>query len=307
MKKISLAITVGFALIVLGCASNGYLITPTKVTTASARIMETPANMSTSIPTLMNTQPSPTALRDQPNPFPTQGKLSDQDFILQLLQTNGGCKLPCWWGIVPGETHWDETEQFLLDLSLNIELIKDETTTEVDDTSSRRRAFDIYIDIDIGDAKTHRLGLWTRDNLVTGIRISSPLTNYHFVLNDLLSDQGVPDKIFVFTHANVMEPPTAFNLILYYQEQRFLAAYSTLVYKENEQITACFDDIGPGIIIFPDEKDLSDQQIQEVFLGPDPIGVLSIDDAIGMSPTVFYETYRNSEISCLVTPANIWP
>jgi hypothetical protein len=28
--------------------------------------------------------------------------------IVQLLETNGGCELPCWWGITPGITTWEE-------------------------------------------------------------------------------------------------------------------------------------------------------------------------------------------------------
>ena len=24
----------------------------------------------------------------------------------EMLKTNGGCDLPCWWGIVPGQTDW---------------------------------------------------------------------------------------------------------------------------------------------------------------------------------------------------------
>lgn len=308
MKKISLfqfVILIGLPIVLLGCASNSNSITSIPATTTGMSLMENPTDTPTPISTLTNAQPSTAMPSNQPKPLPTQGDLSDEEYIYQLLQTNGGCELPCWLGIVPGETHWDEAERFLSSLSLGIDLIKDETTTEVNGISIRRREFHIYVDT--GDATTYRFRLLTRDNLVTGIRVSSPLTNYHFLLKDLLSNQGVPDKIFIFTRSNVMEPPTPFNLILFYQEQRFLAAYSTLVYKENEQITACLDDVGPGLIIFPEKNDLSDQLIAEIFIGPDPIGVLSVDDALGMSPADFYETYRNSETSCLITPADIWP
>ncbi len=28
-----------------------------------------------------------------------------------IHENNGGCELPCWWGITPGETSWQEVHQ----------------------------------------------------------------------------------------------------------------------------------------------------------------------------------------------------
>jgi hypothetical protein len=30
-----------------------------------------------------------------------------------LLQTNNGCRFPCWWGIEPGTTSWQDANNFL--------------------------------------------------------------------------------------------------------------------------------------------------------------------------------------------------
>jgi hypothetical protein len=35
-----------------------------------------------------------------------------QAFIRTMLETNGGCELPCWWGITPGVTSWQDTLDF---------------------------------------------------------------------------------------------------------------------------------------------------------------------------------------------------
>jgi hypothetical protein len=32
--------------------------------------------------------------------------------VEELITTNGGCQLPCWWGIMPGETTWAEAKAF---------------------------------------------------------------------------------------------------------------------------------------------------------------------------------------------------
>lgn len=40
--------------------------------------------------------------------------------LLDLLNTNGGCDLPCWWGISPGQSSWSGAQQFLLSIGANI-------------------------------------------------------------------------------------------------------------------------------------------------------------------------------------------
>jgi hypothetical protein len=43
-----------------------------------------------------------------------------QKLVQKLLENNGGCKLPCWWGITPGKTTWAEARQILEKTSLSI-------------------------------------------------------------------------------------------------------------------------------------------------------------------------------------------
>jgi hypothetical protein len=31
----------------------------------------------------------------------------------ELLENNAGCRLPCWWGIIPGQTKGIEAQRFL--------------------------------------------------------------------------------------------------------------------------------------------------------------------------------------------------
>lgn len=34
-------------------------------------------------------------------------------FALGMLETNGECELPCWWGIVPGSSRWEQTVPYI--------------------------------------------------------------------------------------------------------------------------------------------------------------------------------------------------
>ncbi len=79
-------------------------------------IIETPVVLKpTSSPgaTLLSTTvPNPT-----PNltwtPLPTLDKETSSRKITELMETNEGCELPCFWGIVPGQTTWQGAQQKL--------------------------------------------------------------------------------------------------------------------------------------------------------------------------------------------------
>ena len=48
---------------------------------------------------------------------PTLSSEQQMTQVSDLLTNNGGCKLPCWWGIMPGETSWANAENILAPLA----------------------------------------------------------------------------------------------------------------------------------------------------------------------------------------------
>ncbi len=70
--------------------------------------------------------PSPIKTSPTPVPFPTfdvaYSTLSEEaatQNLIELLETNRGCELPCWWGIVPGETNVDSIESTFVPLGFD--------------------------------------------------------------------------------------------------------------------------------------------------------------------------------------------
>jgi hypothetical protein len=49
--------------------------------------------------------------------IPTPPGSTIQDKLKYLDETNGGCTLPCLWGIEPGETKWTDVNLFIFALS----------------------------------------------------------------------------------------------------------------------------------------------------------------------------------------------
>jgi hypothetical protein len=71
----------------------------------------------TATPTAVPNTATPTAipLTATPKPLPTATLTNEQidANLTELMLTNGGCELPCWWGILPGETSIDSARESL--------------------------------------------------------------------------------------------------------------------------------------------------------------------------------------------------
>lgn len=51
---------------------------------------------------------SPTLTRTPVTPVPTLPPKEQNAYLLNLIETNGGCELPCFLGIQPGISSWED-------------------------------------------------------------------------------------------------------------------------------------------------------------------------------------------------------
>jgi hypothetical protein len=88
-------------------ASSTATVLPTQIPASpTSTATWTPTSTATRPPRLTAT-PLPTKTAT-PTKYPTLDSQGRLNFVLQELKTNGGCQLPCWWGITPGKTTWEE-------------------------------------------------------------------------------------------------------------------------------------------------------------------------------------------------------
>ena len=105
------------ALLVAACS----LLTPSKSTVSTAAFLATgtlasPAtSASTTIPATYGVIQPPTL-----TPLPTL-EADALDAFLLSIQTDAECRLPCWWGIRPGATTWQEANQLFLRIRSTIQ------------------------------------------------------------------------------------------------------------------------------------------------------------------------------------------
>jgi hypothetical protein len=84
-----------------GCTSMPPIVIPTATPTFTL----TPSPTYTPIPSAT------------PTLIPTLSVKDAQIKLLGLLATNGGCRLPCLWGITPGKSNYQEAQNVLKPLS----------------------------------------------------------------------------------------------------------------------------------------------------------------------------------------------
>ena len=129
--KYSLILLLFISMVLSGCLKNNVNTEadPTKVETTETVVMETKLVQSTTLaltPTRQETTyPTITKIvRETSTPTPTitvtwvPPTLNDYS-IQTLIDTNGNCELPCWWGLVPGVTTKAQSLSFLEKIGIN--------------------------------------------------------------------------------------------------------------------------------------------------------------------------------------------
>jgi hypothetical protein len=241
------------------------------------------------------------------NSIPTTSSAKDegQKLVQELLENNGGCKLPCWWGITPGKTTWAEAREILEKVSLFI--------------GGKESSKEFYANVsvylpypyDFAPYMGHLYGM--KNGVVDYIRVYNFDVAPNYRLSNFLKTYGQPTEIWMRTYSKDEIDIQPFLLDLFYQDNGILIEYSTGdPLKEidgklqNCQITEMDS---PFIHLWsPKIQNLSFQDAKkfiDTMSLPEPKSLL---EATGMDVKTFYETFQNPETDvCLETPKNLWP
>lgn len=225
-------------LLLVGCIpANEHLaennvITTLTLSAASTKVEEmlpsstpTPKMKYSSLPTQMpftatpNIQVTITPNLPTATPTPTQfptfdiaySDLSKEDAtqkLIELLKTNRGCELPCWWGIIPGETDVDSLEHIFVPLGFNW-----------------NRDFESLRDNASYKAST---SLTSEDNIVHSIKVRGGAREETYDRNEawrpyaipqVLERLGLPENVYVY-YPFRFDPGgmQAYRMFLYYPD-----------------------------------------------------------------------------------------
>jgi hypothetical protein len=265
-------------------------------------LTRTPEPSSTPLPSLTPTQTPAVTW----TPLPTLPVEEAQALIQDLLENNAGCRLPCWWGIVPGETSWQEAHQFLAPFATKFEqggsgqIVEGGITYQ---TTNYTVAYEI-----VGEPRGGGAGFGVKNGIVDLIYVGPNSTIRSYQLHQLLTNYGKPNDIFVETFSNLPDGYLPFRLALFYSEQRILAEFEYEAQRADDMLKGCPQPIGPQLSLWGANKVLTEEDIQRQISGPDTDPPLSLEEVTDMSIETFYQTFKNPAYeACIETPVELWP
>ncbi len=170
----------------------------------------------TVVPTIQPTvTPSPPLETSTPVPFPTfdiaYSELTEEaatQNLIDLLETNRGCELPCWWGITPGKTDVNSLEAIFVPLG-----------------------FDYYRDYeDLRDNTFYKasISITSMGRIVQSIKVRGGATQETYDRNEawrpyaiprILERLGTPENVYVY-YPFRFDPGgmQAYRLFMYYPD-----------------------------------------------------------------------------------------
>jgi hypothetical protein len=271
------------------------------------------------------TQPSPEVTRTtidtstlppstpSATPVPTLTAKERQNTFLEFLRTNAGCKLPCWWGVIPGKTNWSEVEKLLNHMGVNIFSFPQPDGTILNSPG----------DFDFEDNIQYIFGFTEKNNIVEDIYLrsigdsnpvgfQSALESYS--PRQVMADYGAPSRVWMYTDSMDYGERTGYSLWLAYDNLGFLIRYEGFVQQRDQPIYRICPRFDQGMDI---------QEIGIVLQSPDNPRPLekrdplysekvqythTLEDATGLTVDEFYKLFtQDKKPACFDTPKNIWP
>ena len=240
-------------------------------------------------------------------PLPTLSAEEARKTIGELLSNNGGCQIPCWWGITPNQTTLQEVLHLLSPFS---EIKQGESGTFIENGETHITT-NYTVTYSIPNTKmVGRTLLGIQDSLIISLNVYSPGNEHNFRLHQMLKLFEKPNQVYMsaqpYTQMNILPPAI---VILDYSNVGVIASYEFPVYQVGENLRICPKSIGARLELWdPQTKYPYEPSIEEyvsMVTGFDP---KKLEDVSNMSIDSFYKTFQNANTSaCIETPINLWP
>lgn len=253
-----------------------------------------------SITTLTASVPNPTVTRRPtptvtPTPLPTVPPDQVPAIIAELDQNGGNCTLPCWWGMTPGKSRWDEHEPFLLSIA--------EVTKE-----SWYDPSVVYYNIHPNLLETDHYIInggvvGVLDGVVASIDTGGTSDVPQLRLPEFLLTNGKPDEVWISTFSSVPEGKPPFRLFLVYRNGVIAKFEQSSVPIIDDKLTSCFQTpYSVFLLLVAPEQPYTFAQALESGRFTTEHRYLSLEEATGLNIDTFYEDFSNtSNPLCLQT------
>lgn len=285
--RIKLLLVAGLILVSCGKnISNSGLIPPTQSITPSVVVRPTQAISPTPYKSPTPTEFQPYGVQLTPLPQPQIAGT-----VVNLFETNGGCRLPCWWGITPGQTTWEQAFQILEPL--------------VDRASFTSDTINVNIPVRGAFSPPYLIYRFTiNDKQVITMITTNPPEPYPFWLTDMVDQYGLPDEIILHGWYPLADGVTGYSAL--YQELGFMVVYNAKINVKGVELEVCpYADQGKAIASW----DLGSHSYLDFFsdldINLDLHFNVFLSEVTSLSVSDFLDLYQQPN-GCFDTPGSMW-
>ena len=249
------------------------LVTLTMIPTISNPIWTFTPSSTSSLPTRKPTGTVPSWPTRTPLPSPTitwtpiATLRADEalNILLGYYEDNGGCELPCWWGIIPGQTSWQEARAKLSPLGQEYGPFIQKGIPRYDYSWPVPEEIAVTPNFPYFES-----GLWVKNGLVSVISLNSHFIqrDFDYSLANLLKIFGVPEEIWVKIVTDTQYEPL-YEIDLFYPAKGLLLNATGNAKINESTISICPQEFQrgnfpPAIMLFSPSEGYSFELLGEI-------------------------------------------
>jgi hypothetical protein len=257
-----------------------------------------------------------------PTAIPTLPVEEAQAKLLKLLSDNGGCRLPCIWGVVLGESPYHDAQAALLPLSSISELTS--FTPESGAIFPVYTEGELQIYTNIGflansenkivnhiafNAEVHRpLAQGGYEEVFNSKFFGEKVSAY--ALSHVLTEQGIPSSVMIETAGGPLTRggTGGFDILLLYPDQGILVNYRTQMHLNGANVRGCPANAYIQMELYPPgQPDSFSEGLKQTDWPLKMTGYKPLEEVASMSVQEFYDTFREPTDKCIETSIKLWP
>lgn len=241
-------------------------------------------------------------MTNTPRTWPSVPTLSSEDsqkILNDLLVNNAGCRLPCFWGITPGETSFEDVLDSLEPFTMILGVTEVPGNIRV-----------LYSRVPFPEEWGAVVHSYTFiNNVVEEIHAYNYDFAPGFYLSAFLETYGQPSEIWVSTFREEEQSSRPFLVDLFYPDQGILMEYSGGEITDlGYSLKNCLYQLNsPFIYLWVPEQGFTFQEATERFLDSGEFKRIPLVEATGIDENAFYSGFQDFGYLCLETPKDLWP
>jgi len=246
-----------------------------------------------------------------PTPLPTLKPESGLQILSSWLEGNEKCRLPCWAGITPGVTEWNQAIYLLHPLE-GIATIRTGTNDDCVFGKCNWITWALY-------SPTSEYGYFDGSSVENKIDymqldLTEPSSLKSLSLQNVLTHYGKPTFLLVSAlpvgFGKEIPSELIMELLLVYPDRQFIIKYLRHAELKGDNFVSCGPDTYIKLIVLDNKDQLSSLNSIANSLETKDLGVLVwhkfIEEATGITIDSFEEVYSKEDPPCIITPKNIW-